>query len=71
MDRREDEEMPTELCVVCGEEVDRLEPSSHARVKGRIVCRQCSRRLGGAYDPDREDWTKLPALPSALEPRED
>jgi predicted amidophosphoribosyltransferase len=70
MDRREDD-LPTELCAVCGEEVDRMELSSHAVVRGRTICTQCARRLGGVYDPESEVWSKAPVLPSALEPRKD
>ena len=70
MDRREDA-TPTELCVVCGEEVELMDPSSHARVQGRTICRQCSHRLGGTYDPEKETWTRAPTVPESLRPRED
>jgi len=70
MDRREAENT-SEICNLCGEEVDLLDPSSYARVKGRTFCRSCSHRLGGAYDPAGESWTREPRLPEALEPRED
>jgi hypothetical protein len=71
MERRQNENS-SELCVLCGEEVDLLEPSAHARVKGRTLCRQCSQRLGGAYNPELEVWTREPELPESLTPpRED
>ncbi len=69
MDRREEES--AELCVICGEEVDLLDPSAHVRVRGRIVCRQCGHRLGGVYDTGREVWTRVPAIPDPLQPRRD
>ncbi len=69
MERREDD--ATELCVVCGEEVDLLDPSSHARVKGRTICRHCSYHLGGKYNSESETWTREPDMPEALKPRED
>jgi hypothetical protein len=70
MDRREDATQ-TELCVVCGEEVGLTDSSSHARVQGRTICRRCSHRLGGVYDPERETWTRPPKVPESLRPRED
>jgi hypothetical protein len=70
MDRRDDDRS-TELCVLCGEEIDLQDPSTHARVRGRTICRQCSHRLGGAYDPQLEVWTPMPAIPESLKPRED
>ncbi len=70
MERRE-EEASMELCVLCGEEVDLLDPSTHARVQGRTVCRQCSHRLGGKYNPETETWSRTPGIPESLRPRED
>ncbi len=70
MDRRE-EENTSELCVVCGEEVDLMDPSAYTRAKGRTVCRRCSHRLGGTYNPELEAWTHEPRIPEALKPRED
>jgi len=69
MERRE--ESNTELCAICGEEVDLMDPSSHARVRGRTVCRTCSHRLGGTYDTAREVWTRNPTIPESLKPRDD
>jgi hypothetical protein len=70
MERREDKNT-TELCVLCGEEVDVMDASAGARVKGRTLCRQCANRLGGVYDPDREVWSREPKIPESLEPRQD
>jgi len=66
-----EEERTEELCVICGEAVDLLDASAHAQVKGRTFCRECARKLGGAYNPDQETWTRLPRVPEGLEPRED
>ena len=70
MDRRDDTNA-MELCALCGEEVDLMDPSSHARTKGRTICRRCSHRLGGAYNPETETWTREPKIPNSLEPRKD
>ncbi len=70
MDRRE-EEISTELCVLCGEEVDLLDPAAHTRVRGRAVCRPCAHRLGGHYNPETESWSREPRIPESLQPRQD
>jgi hypothetical protein len=70
MDRR-DQEAASELCVICGEEVDLEDPSASARVMGRMLCSGCARRLGGVYNPELEAWTREPRLPEGLTPRED
>jgi len=70
MERRE-KEAESELCALCGEEVDTMDPAGHARVQGRTLCRDCSRRLGGVYNPEREVWIRPPTLPESLRPRQD
>jgi hypothetical protein len=70
MDRR-DEDDTTELCVVCGEEVDLGDASTHARVQGRVICRQCGIKLGGKYNSESESWSPQPKLPPGLKPKAD
>ena len=68
---RKEEESSAELCAVCGEEVDLMDSSTHARVRGRAICRQCALRLGGKFNSEDESWSPLPHLPEGLKPRED
>ena len=70
MDRREDE-VVLEMCIFCGEEADLLDAGSHARVRGRTICRNCAARQGGVYNEHSEAWSRLPSLPEPLQPRED
>jgi hypothetical protein len=70
MDRREEEDT-TELCVVCSEEVDLGDASTHARVQGRAICRRCAIRLGGKYNAENESWSPQPKLPEGLKPKPD
>jgi hypothetical protein len=71
MDDRRDVTGRTELCAICGEEVELGDPSAHAKVRGRTLCNLCAANQGGTWDPEREEWVRPPRLPEALLPRED
>ncbi len=52
----------TDVCVVCGEEIDPAEPSNFSLASEDRVCRECARRRGGVFDAAAEDWTAPPRI---------
>ncbi len=60
---RERDELDTDLCVVCGEEVDLEDPRSFFRTAAAVACFECARKYGGIYDTVTEKWKVPPRLP--------
>lgn len=51
-----------DACVLCGEEVDRQDPSVYYVKDTAVLCMRCAARAGGVYDSEREYWTLSPRL---------
>ena len=70
---REEELDETQVCVVCGEEIDPEDGRDFWVSASTVSCYECARKHGGVYDPELEKWKTPPRLPSieARMPEED
>jgi len=50
------------LCADCGAEIDAGVERAYAFGTAGVLCWECAVRRGGAYDGQREAWTRLPQV---------
>lgn len=55
------------VCGLCGRLVSVNDPSHFPISESTVLCYECARRNGGAFDPETERWTIPPTLPAGFE----
>jgi hypothetical protein len=53
----------TDVCALCGEELDPQDPRTFGLGTSLLVCYECARSHGGVYDSELENWRVPPHLP--------
>ncbi len=62
---RESEANASDVCLLCGEDIDAEDVRNYYPSASTVVCAQCARRCGGVYDSERERWAVLPQVASS------